>query len=284
MSSRINYFAPFAAAAVTLLSSCAMRSLEHSVPALIAPRTVSLDGGLVTYEGRPPKGWIDYAKSPDRDVVQLWTRRSWYADTLALHPFFLAYDKKGDTWMQSEIWAGSEFGYYHSHNNGRRHYSDGRDEAEIRITHTQVGAVRQYSPVTYVDESPSEFLMHEWRGEAATRLLAVLQRPEAYPEHYHYWIWPGPNSNSYARWVLDEAGVSLDLHPKMVGKDWHPGPLGFGVGLTPSRTGLHVDVLTLGAAVGLLDGIELHMLGMTWGIDLWPPAIKTPLGRLGMEE
>ena len=35
---------------------------------------------------------------------------------------------------------------------------------------------------------------------------------------------------------------------------------------------------------GLLDGVELHFLGGTFGLDLWPPAIKTPFGRLGFAE
>jgi hypothetical protein len=32
---------------------------------------------------------------------------------------------------------------------------------------------------------------------------------------------------------------------------------------------------------GLRDGVELHLLTFTCGIGTWPPAIKTPLGRVG---
>jgi hypothetical protein len=30
--------------------------------------------------------------------------------------------------------------------------------------------------------------------------------------------------------------------------------------------------------------VHLHVLGLTFGIDFQPPAIKTPLGRLGFDE
>lgn len=253
------------------------------MPALIMPRTVSLNGDLIVPDGRPSKGWIDHAKSPDDDFVQFWVRDSWYVEDFALHPFFLVYDKKTNAWEQWEVWAGDAFGYYTKQHPAKRHYSDGREDEPVTFTHKQTGCVRSWSPVTYIDERPSECLAAEWTGDDARRLMEVLRRPETYPDHHCYMIWPGPNSNGYARWVLDQAGLGLDFHPKMVGKDWH-GPLGFGVGLTPSRTGVHLDVLGTGAAIGVKDGIELHLLGLTFGIDLWPPAIKTPLGRLGMHE
>jgi hypothetical protein len=35
---------------------------------------------------------------------------------------------------------------------------------------------------------------------------------------------------------------------------------------------------------GLADGLELHLLTFTFGLDAWPPAIKTPLGRVGFDD
>ena len=266
-----------------LFASCSTQSLEHTYPALIFPRTITTNGDLVLPQGRPSKGWIDHANSPPEDFVQLWTRDSFHAQGVALHPYFLIYDKQNNSWEQWEIWAGSQWGYYINRSKKKRRYSDGRPDETVQAMHRQVGCVRTWTPVTYVDESPREYLLNEWSGDEATRMIEVMRRPETYPEHSDYVIWPGPNSNSYARWVLEQAGVGADLHPRMVGKDWH-GPLGFGLGLTPTRTGIHLDLLTLGAAVGLKDGIELHILGFTFGIDFWPPALKTPCGRLGMPE
>ena len=32
----------------------------------------------------------------------------------------------------------------------------------------------------------------------------------------------------------------------------------------------------VGAQVGLAEGVELHLLGLTLGVDLWPPQVKLP--------
>ncbi|MGK0202774.1 MAG: hypothetical protein ACI89X_004854 [Planctomycetota bacterium] len=276
---------PFAVIAALLftLTSCATRSLEHTYPVLIFPRTITTNGDPVIPTGRPSKGWIDHATSPGSDFVQMWTRDSFYARGVAMHPYFLVYDHSSNSWEQWEIWAGSQWGYYLNRSQKKRRYSDGREPEPVEAMHRQLGGVRTWSPITYVDESSSEYLLSEWSGDDARRLIEVMRRPETYPEHSTYVIWPGPNSNSYARWVLEQAGVGADLHPSMIGKDWH-GPLGFGLGLTPTRTGVHLDLLTLGCAIGIKDGIELHVLGFTFGIDLWPPAIKTPFGRIGLPE
>jgi hypothetical protein len=271
------------AALLLTFTSCATRSLEHTYPILISPRAITTNGDSIAPEGRSSKGWIDHASSPEDDLVQLWTRDSFHARGIALHPYFLIYDQSSNTWEQWEIWAGHQYGNYINKSTKTRRYSDDRKTETAESMHRQLGCVRNWSPITYVDESSNEYLLKEWSGGEARDLIEVMRRPETFPEHSTYVLWPGPNSNGYARWVLEQAGVGADLHPMMVGKDWH-GPLGFGVGLTPTRTGIHLDLLTLGAAIGLKDGIELHLLGFTFGIDLWPPAIKTPLGRLGLPE
>ncbi len=60
-----------------------------------------------------------------------------------------------------------------------------------------------------------------------------------------------------------------------VGKDWR-GWIGGGV--TSERTGLQVETPMLGFKIGLKEGIEVHVIGLSFGIDLWPPAIIVPLG------
>ena len=270
-------------ALLAMLSSCSTPSIAHEQPILIHPRTLTIGNGLTAPIGRPTRGYLDYASPPTTDLVQLWARDSFYVGKAALHPAFLIYDQVRGEWQQWEIWAGDLFGYYCNQQQSTRRYSDGRADESVTFRHRQVGAIRNWSVMTFFDESEFDALLGEWAGAEARRVIDVLQRPETFPEHNHYLIWPGPNSNGYARWVLAEAGVGLDLDPKMVGKDWYS-PLGLGIGLTPTRTGLHVDCLTFGVALGLQDGVELHLLGMTWGIDLWPPALKTPFGRVGYSE
>jgi hypothetical protein len=38
--------------------------------------------------------------------------------------------------------------------------------------------------------------------------------------------------------------------------------------------------------IGLKEGLEVHIVGLSFGIDLWPPAIILPLGpgRIGFAD
>lgn len=47
-----------------------------------------------------------------------------------------------------------------------------------------------------------------WHGDQAQRLRAVLVQPQVYPFQERYRYWPGPNSNTYAAWVLLKADVA----------------------------------------------------------------------------
>jgi len=100
------------------------------------------------------------------------------------------------------------------------------------------------------------------------------------PERREYRRFPGPNSNTFVAWLIDEVpGLQSELHHNAVGKDF---PHWFHLGRTAGGWGLELDTPVLGAGLGLQQGIELHLLGLTAGIDLWPPAIKLPvLPRLG---
>ncbi len=121
----------------------------------------------------------------------------------------------------------------------------------------------------------------EWRGDEARAIIAALNRSGEYPHREEYLAWPGPNSNTYPAWVLRQAGVSADLDPRAIGRGYHGRA---GAGRTTTATGIDLDSPLLGATVGLEDGAELHYAGLTFGIDLWPPATKTPLGRLGFDD
>jgi len=57
----------------------------------------------------------------------------------------------------------------------------------------------------------------EWRGLAASALREVLERPDDYPHCQRYHYWPGPNSNTFAAWVLREAGIEYPLHWRAIG-------------------------------------------------------------------
>jgi len=121
----------------------------------------------------------------------------------------------------------------------------------------------------------------EWRGEQARAILRALERSPDYPYRESYLAWPGPNSNTYPAWVLRQAGVSADMDPRAIGRDYHGR---YGVGPTTTGTGVQAESPLLGVKLGLKDGAEMHFLCFTMGVNVWPPATKTPFGRFGFSE
>src|SRR5574341_183342 len=63
-------------------------------------------------------------------------------------------------------------------------------------------------------------LVAEWTGGPAARIAAVLKKIENYPYCERYRYWPGPNSNTFAAWVLREAGIAHPLHWKAFGRNY----------------------------------------------------------------
>lgn len=104
----------------------------------------------------------------------------------------------------------------------------------------------------------------------------------AYPHTTTYTVWPGPNSNTFTAHVARAVpGLALDLPPTAIGKDYLPGG-GFAA-KTPSGTGYQVSLFgLLGVMAGVEEGVEINILGLTFGIDPKDLAVKLPLaGRLG---
>jgi hypothetical protein len=128
-------------------------------------------------------------------------------------------------------------------------------------------------------------LLRDVRGPGVdaliTRIEAAVQR---YPYTSSYHAWPGPNSNTFTAFVLREVPeLRVDLPPTAIGKDY----LGMiPVARTPSGTGGQVNLLGVaGIAAGWEEGIEVNVLGLTFGVDPRSLSIKLPLlGRLGPAE
>ncbi len=125
-------------------------------------------------------------------------------------------------------------------------------------------------------------LLGELRGDqAASAIPRIEAAVEAYPWASRYRIWPGPNSNTFTAFVLRDAPeLRVDLPPTAVGKDY----LGISpVGRLPSGTGGQLSLLGVaGVAAGIEEGLEVNLLGLTFGIDPKSLSLKLPLvGRLG---
>lgn len=137
---------------------------------------------------------------------------------------------------------------------------------------------RQHSP--YVDP-----ILHKvWRGAEAERAAACLER-EAQPwlARLAYRFYPGPNSNTFGAAMLRACKLSASLPATAIGKDWR-GLVG--AGLTTERTGVELMTPIAGIRIGLKEGFSIHVLGLEFGIDLWPPALIVPLGpgRIGFAD
>jgi hypothetical protein len=134
----------------------------------------------------------------------------------------------------------------------------------------------------YPYENP---ILHKvWRGADADKAADCLEReaPE-WIAALDYRFYPGPNSNTFGDVMLRKCGMHASLPSTSVGKDWR-GLIGGGV--TSEGTGLQLETPIVGVKIGLKEGVELHFLGLSIGIDLWPPAIILPLGpgRLGFAD
>ncbi|HUK04475.1 MAG TPA: DUF3750 domain-containing protein [Burkholderiales bacterium] len=120
------------------------------------------------------------------------------------------------------------------------------------------------------------------RGDEAARLIPRIDAAaRSYPYLDEYLAWPGPNSNTFTAWItraVPELGV--DLPPTAIGKDYLGGAI---FGAAPSGRGLQ---LSLGGLLALtasaVEGLELNLLGLSFGINPFDPALKLPLlGRIG---
>ena len=125
-----------------------------------------------------------------------------------------------------------------------------------------------------------------WRGAEADRAADCLER-EAPPwlRALRYRAWPGPNSNTFGDDMLRRCGLRASQPATAIGKDYR-GLVG--ASWTSEGTGFQVEtaIFGLGLRVGLREGVEVHVLGLAIGVDLWPPALIVPLGsgRLGFAD
>ena len=150
------------------------------------------------------------------------------------------------------------------------------------------------STVSFNHRSPDSYwfgskpwLLREVRGGAQVddMIKRLFAAAEQYPYNEQYRLWPGPNSNTFIAWLgrqLPE--LQLELPATAIGKDYLPG--GAIVAGTPSHQGVQFSLGGLfGLLVGIEEGVEVNLLGLSAGVDLYPPAIKLPgVGRVGFAD
>lgn len=117
------------------------------------------------------------------------------------------------------------------------------------------------------------------------KIMACLdeETPRYNKEHPTYFPMPGPNSNTYVDQMLRRCGIPFELPATAIGKDYR-GVLGASV--TAGGTGVQLETWLGGVKIGLKEGVELHFLGLSIGVDFYPPALIVPVnpGRLGFDD
>jgi hypothetical protein len=197
------------------------------------------------YGSRYPKEFTTEETVSTPSIVQLW--RATLPQPLrliAVHYWFVAYIPERRTWQRWEVWQDEGFGAN----------SWGHVRRDLQALDGDVGG------------GPASAEM-EWQGDTARKIYSVLNAPQNYPYR-----------KTYAAWVLKQSEVPYDFDPRAIGKDY-AGMLG--ASLTSARSGFQVDSPVSGFKAGFTDGVEAHFFCLTFGLDLWPPALKTPFGRFG---
>jgi len=124
------------------------------------------------------------------------------------------------------------------------------------------------------------------RGEGVDAIIEkIAAAAERYPYPNSYRVWPGPNSNTFTAFVGREVPeLGLDLPPLAIGKDFPTN--GSIIDRVPSGSGYQLSLYGLaGILLAKEEGLELNLLGLTFGIDAFTPALKLPgIGRIGFPQ
>ena len=125
-------------------------------------------------------------------------------------------------------------------------------------------------------------LLAERRGAGAAALIDRIEKAaREYPWAGEYKVWPGPNSNTFTAWVLRAVPeLEVDLPPTAIGKDYSGDKL---FTSAPSGNGVQLSLFgLLGLTASGVEGLEVNVLGLTFGVNPFEPALKLPIvGRLG---
>jgi hypothetical protein len=151
---------------------------------------------------------------------------------------------------------------------------------QLRWSDSAVAIRQRTADARWYGSAPQLFA--DKRGaEAEVLIPRIDQAARSYPFANEYSAWPGPNSNTFTAWVA-RAVPELEAHlpPTAIGKDYLRDRV---FAAAPSGSGLQFSLHGLfGVLASGVEGVELNVLGLTFGIDPFSPAIKLPLlGRLG---
>ena len=205
-----------------------------------------------------PVGLAPDAATPPEAVVQVYGARTWgWRGNFGVHTWVAVKPENALTYTVYEV-IGWRLRSYDS----------------VVAIHNRAADARWYgnAPELYADK----------RGPEAEKLISRIDAAaRSYPHAKEYFAWPGPNSNTFTAWITRAVPeLEVDLPPTAIGKDYISDSL---FGSAPSGSGMQVSLGGLFALTASgVEGLELNLLGLTFGINPFDPALKLPLiGRIG---
>ena len=129
----------------------------------------------------------------------------------------------------------------------------------------------------------SPTILKEVKGAEAVAIISSIENAVSsypYPDTYH--MWPGPNSNTFIAHIgrlVPE--LHLDLPPTAIGKDFMT--RNRFLDTPPSGNGFQFSFFgVFGVLVSAVEGVEINILGLSFGFGvtpytIWPLRLRLPL-------
>jgi len=135
------------------------------------------------------------------------------------------------------------------------------------------------------DVSVGDVAVHGVKTGSASEIaeiVACLERETEKYKDFNCGCWPGPNSNTFADLLIRTCGLGIELPATAIGKDYR-GPIG--ASITEGQTGVQLQTWLGGAKIGLKEGIQADLTGLSLGVHFWPPGFEVPVnpGRIGVD-
>lgn len=202
------------------------------------------------------------APAPDEfreAVVQVYAARAYsWRGTFAVHTWISTKQKDADTYMVHQV-----LGW--------------RKRRNLPV----VSSKEDLPDRIWFNKRPQ--LLVDIRGAKAEPVIeSILEAVSSYPHHNDYAMWPGPNSNTFTAYIGRQVpALKLNLPSTAIGKDFLTNYKI--IGKSPSGTGYQLSLYgLLGVMLSSEEGLEVNVLGLSFGINPLKLNIKLPvIGTIG---
>ena len=124
-------------------------------------------------------------------------------------------------------------------------------------------------------------------AEAEKIIPQIYQAIKNYPYPKTYRAYPGPNSNTFVSYIVRQVpDLKVALPNNAIGKDWLCDKKGVKFfAISESKTGVQFSFFGIfGIIIGLYEGIEINLIGLSFGIDFLHLALKLPgIGKVSFK-